>query len=321
MLSGLAQGFFQAENLLVDYAQFSSSLPTFQAVSAHELEIIISAADNAINYQLNPNSQANGLLDLQVIAAHDVGLGLALAALPQFTSVESLRGTRIGVDVPGSGFALPVAKILREHGLEAGADVTLLAAGASPRRLAGLLAEPPLYEAAIINAESIVRARELGLSVVETVSDVVHPYQGGVVVSSRWWLAQNPELAVRFVRGFFKAMVWLEDPAHRAEAIALLVDGETTPELAAQVYDLNLAADGLAPRALLNPAALRNVLELRDEFGGFESPQDLEFLASPAGGLYNLGYYRKAVHGARYAGLPRHAPKHSNRPCPAPALP
>jgi hypothetical protein len=74
--------------------------------------------------------------------------------------------------------------------MEAGVDYTMQSAGGSPARLAGLLQDPPLWEAAIINAESVVRARELGLSVIGAVGDIIQPYLGGAAASSRWWLRQ-----------------------------------------------------------------------------------------------------------------------------------
>jgi ABC-type nitrate/sulfonate/bicarbonate transport system substrate-binding protein len=295
MLAAIANGFFEAENLSVDYTQFESSRPTFVQVSKQEIEVIISSTDNAINYQVNPNNPAGGILDVQIIFAHDNGLGLALVALPEFATAESLRGKRIAVDVPGSGFALPVAKIMREHGMEAGADYMMESAGGSPARLAGLLEKPPKWEAAIINAESVVRARELGLSVIGAVSDVVSPYLGGAGASSRKWLRGKPDVAERFIRGFYRGTMWLRDPANREAAIQLLVDVETPPELATKVYELNIAPDGLTEAALVDRAALRKVLALRDEFMGFETPQNLDFLASPDGGLYDLTFYTRAT--------------------------
>ncbi|XUL88250.1 hypothetical protein ACQ86D_17595 [Streptomyces galilaeus] len=95
-------------------------------------------------------------------------------------------------------------------------------------------------------------------------------------------------------------MTWVFDRRHRDAAIQLLVDDETSPELAAKIYDLNVAADGLSRRAALSPAGFRNVLELRAEFNGFELPQDLDLLASPQGGLYDLGYYREAARSCGY---------------------
>jgi hypothetical protein len=42
------------------------------------------------------------------------------------------------------------------------------------------------------------------------------------------------------------------------------------------------------------------VLKLRAEFNGFDAQQDLEFLASPASGLYDLSYYECAVEKGRH---------------------
>jgi ABC-type nitrate/sulfonate/bicarbonate transport system substrate-binding protein len=294
MLAAAARGFFQDENLTVDYTQFESSRPAFVQVSKHDIEVIISATDNAVNYRLNPHNAAGGILDIQIIDAHDNGLGLALVALRRITTAESVRGQRIGVDVPGSGFALTAAKIMRAHGLEAGADYTMEPAGSSPARLAGLLAHPPRWQAAIINAEAVIRARELGLSIIATVASTIHPYLGGVAASSRWWLESHPDVAERFIRAFHRGKVWVHDAANRAAAISLLLDSETTPALAAKIYDLNVAPDGLAMEKL-DHQGLLDVLALRAEFGGFETPQDLEFLASPKSGLYDLRYYERAT--------------------------
>jgi ABC-type nitrate/sulfonate/bicarbonate transport system substrate-binding protein len=293
LMAAISQGFFDDEGLNVDYTQFVSSRPTFIQVDAREIEIIISSMDNAINYQLNPNNPAGRILDNVIIAAHDEGLGLALAAAPSFATVESLRGQRVGVDVPHSGFGLAAEKILLLGGLVAERDYALVSAGTTPARYQGLL--DGLWEAAIINAEGIVRARAAGLSVIDVVSNVIQPYQGGVVAANRGWLADNPETAWRFLRGLVRGMDWVFEPANRAASVQLLLDAETSSELAAKIYDLNVGLDGLSPRAALDPNAFRNVLELRNEFGGFESPQDIDRLASEEGGLYDLEPYQRAV--------------------------
>jgi ABC-type nitrate/sulfonate/bicarbonate transport system substrate-binding protein len=293
MLAAIANEYFVQENLDVDYALFVSSLTTFIQVDRREVEFITSATDNSINYQLNRGNPAGRILDNVIVAAHDLGLGLALVGAPGYPTAESLRHQRVGVDVPHSGFGLPAEKIMLNSGLVAGTDYTLVPAGSTPARLQGLI--DGLWEAAIINADSVVRAREAGLPVIGVVTDTVQPYQGGMVASSRSWLNDNPDTAVRFLRAFIRGTAWVFDRCHRDAAIQLLVDEETSPELAAKIYDLNIAADGLARRAALDQPGFRNVLELRAEFNGFETPQDLDLLASPQGGLYNLSYYRDAA--------------------------
>lgn len=298
VLAAIANGFFAREQLNVDYSQFVSSRPTFVQIDTQEIEFIISSMDNAINYQLNPGNPAGRILDNVIVAAHDLGLGLALVAAEGYPTAESLRGKRIGVDVPHSGFGLPAEKIMLSNGLVADRDYTLISAGSTPARFQGLL--DGSWEAAIINAEGVVRARDLGLPVIGVVSDLIQPYQGGVVAANRVWLQNNSEIAVRFLRALVRGVQWLFDHRHRQAAIALLIDAETTAEVAAEIYDLNVAADGLSPRAALSSSGFRNVLELRAEFNGFEIPQDIDRLASPQGGLYDLRYYRRAVHGLHH---------------------
>lgn len=283
MLAAAANGFFTDEHLTVDYAQFVSSRPTFIQIDQQEIEFIISSMDNAINYQLNPGNPAGRILDNVIVGAHDLGLGLALTAASGYPDAESLRGRRVGVDVPHSGFGLAAEKILLTRGLVADTDYTLVSAGSTPARYQGLL--DGSWEAAIINAEGVVRARDDGLPVIGTVADIFDAYQGGVLAANRQWLAAHPAIAVRFLRAYVRGTMWVLDPRHRDAAIALLVGDDTPPALAAKIYDLNVAPDGLAPCGALSPAGFRNVLQLRDEFHGFETPQDIDRLTSPQGGL------------------------------------
>jgi hypothetical protein len=168
-----------------------------------------------------------------------------------------------------------------------------VSAGSTPARYQGLLNGS--WEAAIINAEGVIRAGADGLPVIGAVAELFKVYQGGVVAANRRWLAANPSVAVRFLQAYAHGMAWVFDPYHRDAAIALLADEETPPALAAAIYDLNVGPDGLAPCGTLSLSGFRTVLELRDEFHGFEIPQDIDRLASREGGLYDLSFYDSAV--------------------------
>jgi len=130
--------------------------------------------------------------------------------------------------------------------------------------------------------------------VLAKLSDVASPYMGGAGVAREKWIKENPETVERFIRAFQRAMRWTVDPKNRQATIALLTDANTTPELAAQIYEISVDDSGLARNAELNVPGLRKVMELRQEFGGFESPQDLALLSSPKSGLYDLSYYDRA---------------------------
>lgn len=289
----LAQGYFKAENLKVESTQFAGSRQAFERLEKHELDVLLTSCDNPINYRFNPHNALGHTLDVQILFGHDRGFGLCLVAQKQIEAAEGLSGKRVAVDAPDSGFAMTAFEMLSKHGLAHGKDYTVLSAGAFPLRLQGL--REGKFEATMLNGDTLARARAEGFSVLARLSDVVTPYTGGVGVARESWVKAHPELTVRFIRAFYRAMRWLQDPRHRAAAIATITDAQTPPALAAQVYEISVDPNGLAKNAELNLDGLRRVLELRAKFGGFESKPDLAFLASPQSGLYDLGYYRRAV--------------------------
>jgi hypothetical protein len=89
-------------------------------------------------------------------------------------------------------------------------------------------------------------------------------------------MERNRDVVVRFVRANYAATRWSLDPANREEAVALLMTQPNTDRsLSEQLY---------------------NVLKLREEFGGFDAPQNLRRLTTPSSGLYDLSYLRAALH-------------------------
>jgi hypothetical protein len=131
------------------------------------------------------------------------------------------------------------------------------------------------------------------------VTDIANPYLGSVASASATWLSTHPDIAVRFIRAYYNAQVWAADPVNREEAIQMLMTlPNTTRSLAEQIYELNQGPTGLIEKAVLDPKGLLNVIRLRDEFGGFEEPQNLVKLSTPTGGLFDLTYYRHATNSA-----------------------
>jgi ABC-type nitrate/sulfonate/bicarbonate transport system substrate-binding protein len=295
MLAAQAKGFWTAEALTVQYNQVTSSVQMYKFLRDNLYDIVLSSADNPVNYRLNPRNAAGGIIDARMVFGTDLGLNLTLVARPGNASVESLRGKVIAMDAPDSGFAFVLYKIMRTHGMERGVDYTVVNAGGTPLRLAGLLAGK--FDATLLNADSVVRAAKAGFVLLDSVTNVANPYLGGAGTARESWLMANEGVAVRLIRAYYRATRWSVDPANREEAIALLMAQPNTPRiLAEQIYALSLGPTGIIQDAKINRQGLLPVLLLRNEFGGFELPQNLQALTTPAGGLYDLSYYRKAVH-------------------------
>ncbi len=300
LLAAQYEGFFADEGLTVAFTQVRSSIGMFSALRDGLMDVAFSSPDNPVNYRLNPSNAIGTALDVQMLLGTDRGLDLSLVARPQLATVESLRGARIGVDAVDSGYAFVLYAILAQHGLQRGVDYQVVIVGGTPLRLAALEKAPTApgaIDATLLNSDSYVRAVAAGFQVLAPVSAVASPYLGGVASARQSWLDANPDVAVRFVRAYYRGHTWAMDPANHDAAIALLASyvPNTTPALAEQIYDVLLDPTGLIPYARLDRKGLYQVVLLRDEMGGFEQPENLRWLVTPASGIYDLSWYRMAV--------------------------
>jgi ABC-type nitrate/sulfonate/bicarbonate transport system substrate-binding protein len=300
MLAAEAKGFFARENLTVSFLQVQSSTQQFTSLRDGQYDIVQTAADNVANYRLNDSNPIGARLDVQIFMGQDLGTGLSVVARPGINSIEDLRGKTLSVDAPDSGFAYVLYKILRQHGLERGTDYQIVQTGGVFARYQGLMAGA--FDATLLSSGFELRATNAGYPLLESVTAVADPYLSGVSAARQSWMEQNRDVVVRFIRASYDATQWSTDPANREEAIALLMaQPNTSRALAEQLYEEQLDEEtGLIPDLSLDRLGLLNVLELREEFGGFDAAQNLRRLTTPASGLYDLSYRRDAVHDKRH---------------------
>ncbi len=300
-LAAEAYGFFAEQNLTVNYQQVTSSTQQFQYLRDGLYDMIHSATDNWPNYRLNPNNAAGGTLNIQGVMGIDNSQNLALVVRPEITSLEDLRGKRLAVDAPDSGFAYVLYRMLENVGLERDVDYTIVIAGGNAGRYQQLLAGD--FDGTLLNAGFETRAANAGFNILQVVTDVVDPYFGAFAGGRVDWMEAHSSEVVRYIAAYYKASQWVFDPANKEAAIQLLMaQPNTTRELAEQLYDLQLNQSvGLIPDLSIDKEGLYNVLKLRDDFGGFELPQNLRRLSTPGGGLYTQKYYRDALKLVRHS--------------------
>src|SRR3954452_4658672 len=84
----------------------SSSPAQFRALIDGDLDAALTSPDNVVAYRFDPGNPLGEIADVRIVSAIDRGLGLGVYARPGLESAVDLKGATIGVDVPGSGFAL-----------------------------------------------------------------------------------------------------------------------------------------------------------------------------------------------------------------------
>src|SRR5487761_701448 len=101
-------GIFAQAGLRVDLSFTNSSAEQLATLARGEVELIHTAPDNVVNFDTQPAAFG---CDPATAPRVKLLLGgsngpLSVFALPEITRAEELRGRAVGVDNPGSGFAL-----------------------------------------------------------------------------------------------------------------------------------------------------------------------------------------------------------------------
>lgn len=296
MLAAEEKGFYADRDLEVEFAQVTSSIQQAEYLSDGRYDVVQTSPDNTANYLLNERNPIGSRIDAQGFLGLDYGMYLVVVAQPEIDSIGDLAGKTISVDAPESGFAYVIYKILSSHGLEKDRDYGIVLTGGVYDRFMAMVEGVGDFSATLMSGGFETRAANRGFQLLDSVSDIADPYLGVWAAARRVWLSENEDLAADFVAAYLEASDWVFDPANRDECESLLQRApNTSPELAAQLYEVQVRPGvGNIPNGEIDPEAVRNVLALRQEFGGFESPQDIDALTSDGTKLFTTGFLNRA---------------------------
>jgi ABC-type nitrate/sulfonate/bicarbonate transport system substrate-binding protein len=255
-------GRLEAAGLDVRDTPVPSSPAQFASLRDGDYDAVFTSPDNVLAYRFLPANPLGELLDVEIVAGLDRGLGLCLGARPGVTEAAQLSGGRFGVDVATSGFAFVGYALLEALGLSRSA-VEIVALGSTPKRAAALRTGG--CDATVLNAGNELVAQAHGC---ELLADVTRlgPYLGTVVARLRTAPAAAAvdrlvtalvETARRIRAGELDA----EATDSAARLLALDADGA-----AKHVEVLHDPAVGLIDDGRVDAAALRTLVDLRRRF-------------------------------------------------------
>jgi NitT/TauT family transport system substrate-binding protein len=145
-----------------------------------------------------------------LVGAHDV------------KAVADLKGKRVGssgLGLSASRLALLVA--LSNLGLEPKRDnITVVAAGAEPERIAGLAAGA--LAGTVLGPEFRGRIEQLGFNVLADLRSLKIPWEQDALVTSRKYLEAKQDTVERVIRTLLQANAYVLNPANRASVVELL---------------------------------------------------------------------------------------------------
>lgn len=301
------EGFFDAQQLDVTFRRVTSSTQQFRSLRSGEYDIISTAGDNVLNYRLNSSNALGSTFPVQIVAGVQYSGDLTVVGARGVTSLAAFQGTNVAVDSPSSGFAYVLYRILELAGLQKDTDYTVIPCGGGDQRLLALRngscvvggVTYTIDGGAILSGPTLLSAQQEGFPVLQSIQETpgLSPYLGTVIVATEPWLEENEDVAVRFVAALYAAVEWSLDPANRERALEILLqDQPSAGQAGAELQYTTATAPGIGlVRGLdINRDALRTVVELREEFNGFDQPQNVSYLVTPASKLYDESYVRQA---------------------------
>lgn len=295
MMAAQQKGFYDDAGIEVNYQQVSSSTQQFEYLRDGRYDVVQTSPDNTANYRYNDGNPIGTRVDGKGFMGMDYGMLLIVVARPGIESLGQLRGRTLAVDAPASGFAYVLYEILERAGLFRGRDYSVVSAGGVFDRYQAFMNSDE-FDATLLSGGFETRAANNGFVLLDSVYSVANPYLGVWAAATASWLAENRATAEALVTAYRSATRWCFDPANREECLGLLMQlPNTSAELAEQLYDVQLREGvGNVPDAGIDSEAVRNVLRLREKFGGFEGDVDIEAMSAPDGDFYDLGFLRVA---------------------------
>ncbi|WP_165372651.1 ABC transporter substrate-binding protein [Nocardioides iriomotensis] len=254
-------GRLDAAGVVVEEVPVQSSPGQFRSLLDGEIQVALTSPDNVLAYRYNPANPLGELADVRMVAAVDRGMGLGLYGRPGLT-IDGLRGAKVGVDVPTSGFALALYALADSVGVGRD-DYELVALGSTPQRLRALLAGE--CDATMLNAGNELAGEAAGCVRLVSATDVCTPYLGVVVAVAgdthvdvaRRISGALVDVAAEIVAGR------LTDEAAESAARRLGLDDATALRYVDRLRD---PAEGLVPDGVVDPAALRTLVDLRRRY-------------------------------------------------------
>lgn len=221
------RGFFREEGLDVELIVMQA-IQTIQATMGKSLQFA-SATGSAVSAAVNG-------ADIKVILAVTDRPSFDLIAQPNITSVQQLRGKKIGTGGVGSLAEILTRRILLANNVRP-EEVTILATGPSHVTYVSLKAK--VIDAAPLQMPLTFTAQDEGFRKLAAAGDVYQSVQGGLA-TTKAVLTEQPEMVTKVVRAMLRAIRLIKsDKKYGIEFIKgpWLDLGKERDKIAARVYD------------------------------------------------------------------------------------
>jgi NitT/TauT family transport system substrate-binding protein len=267
------KGFFAAENIDLELNFARSGAAVVQQLTGGSLDVALSVG---ITDPIHAAAKGAPVALIRIVGKSAPYVLIGKAGLK---SIKDLKGKTISVGGPHDITTAFFQRMMEANGLKPN-DYQMVSAGVAAARFAAVKAGvadaaivlPPLNFVA--NAQGFVT---LGFAA-DYVKDV--PFTGMAV--NRNWAQSHAAVAKRILAAVDKSVAWLADPAHRGEAVDLLVKvAHSSKPNAEASYDYLKRIDFFESSSKVSRTKLRNLTQMEKKSGTVDPSFTIDRLAMP----------------------------------------
>ena len=269
---GIRKGFFQAADIKIDLVFAQSNAGVVQQLAAGSIHVSVGSG------LVDPIRAIDKGAPIALVRIETQKPPYALLAKPAIGSMRELKGKTVSVGGPKDITKIFLDRMLAGAGV-APRDVNLIFAGATSARMAAL--QSGAADAALLTTPYNFHAEAAGFRKLALAADTVDLPFSGVAVN-RTWATRNLKTAQAYLAVYSRAIQWLEAPANRREAIAIMLAvSSLTRADVEQSYDFLQGGHFFETSGKISRTALAKVLLALQELGDIPAAMPVERLFMP----------------------------------------
>ena len=191
------EGYFKRQGLETETVYIGGGSVVIQALLAGDLHFALAGATGAIRATLNG-------ADLKLIANTMNSMDFHLVSRPDISSVQALKGKKIGVTRLGGNTDFALDIVLKKAGLARGRDVTVLQTGGMPQMMGALQAGG--LDAGVITAILGLAAEKAGFRRLLDFGELDIPYPLAPFMTRESYMRSRRDVVLKFLRAYVEAL-------------------------------------------------------------------------------------------------------------------
>jgi ABC-type nitrate/sulfonate/bicarbonate transport system substrate-binding protein len=205
------------------------------------------------------------------VAGGYIGLDYWLVGHPSIKSAAQLKGAIVGAAGLSGGSYTATQLAVRKLGLNPAKDVSIIAVGGTPERLAAL--RTGRVQATSLNPPTIFAAEKEGFRILADVSAL--PFQNVAPVTTRRFIKENPDVVRRYVKSQVEAVhVMKRDRRTGLRVFTQLMGGFKDNAVLEKSYDVSVTDDKLPRNQFPSLEGIKAVLDSLGDRGKDARPTD-----------------------------------------------